>query len=323
MKKIFVPVLAVLALASCQKSYFESGKRPEAVSETVDLTVSIPEVQTKLTDISGEDAVQNLQVYVFNTSGNIEKYGTDEGNHVTLTCTTGDKKIAALVNAAPLQVSTLSELQNAKSQLEQNAKGKLVMAGCKDEILTTSTTVTVAVTRLAAKIVLKSIKTDFSLAQHKTLPFVVNNIYVQNVSGECAYMADLASTGLWYNKAKLEADCPAFLADKGLGMSLNNGETYSTAHSFYCYQNTTATDSRSETWSPRFTRLVVEATLGGVTYYYPKTFTEIRKNTVYTVNLTVTQPGTTNPDDNDFKINEGFEVEINPWDILDDINETI
>lgn len=323
MKKIIIPFLAVAALASCQKSFVGPDAGQEPAGETVNLTVSVPTADTKLVDVSGESDVKKLQVYVFGTGGNIEKYASVEGGSVNIICTTGAKKIAALVNGRPLEVSTLTQLNDSRSSLSDNAAGNLVMFGCVAKELSADESVNIPVKRLASKIVLKSVRTDFALQQHKNMDFVVKNIYLQNVAGDCALASLSGSPALWFNKMALEADCLPVLADTGLEQKIEDGVLYDTAHSFYCYPNGTAVDVAGGEWSPRYTRLVVEATLGGTVYFYPVSIPNIESNKVYNVILTVTQTGSSDPDMSDFDVEHGFSVTVDDWAATVEISETI
>lgn len=52
-------------------------------------------------------------------------------------------------------------------------------------------------------------------------------------------------------------------------------------------------------------RLIVEAEADGVTYFYPVDIGTTRANTAYALDLTITRPGTTNPDSGNFAVVQG------------------
>jgi hypothetical protein len=66
----------------------------------------------------------------------------------------------------------------------------------------------------------------------------------------------------------------------------------------------------------------VEAEVGGYTYYYPITLTDIAPNTAYCYNLTITRLGSESPDvpvsDCEVKVS----VTVKDWTIQN-VNETI
>ena len=79
--------------------------------------------------------------------------------------------------------------------------------------------------------------------------------------------------------------------------AMTPAKPYSGSRAFYVYPNRTETDSQSNTFGPRYTRLVIETTLGGKTYYYPVSIKGIERNKTYNItDLTITRPGSLSPD---------------------------
>ena len=126
-----------------------------------------------------------------------------------------------------------------------------------------------------------------------------------NVNGSCPYTltSTAGSSDYWYNKMKyVSGDCNALISDKlstpvTLQASADAVTPYTTAHYLYCYPNPVTTDSSSSTWSNRYTRLVVETTLGGTTYYYPVNIPTPTANTLYQItNMQITGLGSDSPD---------------------------
>jgi hypothetical protein len=187
-----------------------------------------------------------------------------------------------------------------------------MMSGEITEELTASTTVTMPVERLAARIAVSQVSTDFELEAHQSLSFEIRSIYLINVAGEKAYLQDNTPT-IWYNKNKYEAGTsPSFLYDVVTSGRIEGGDSYDTEHYFYCYPNATATK----------TRLVIEAEVGGYTYYYPVTLNAIDANTAYTYNLTITRLGSDSPD---IPVADGtvnFTVTVVDW-VEQNVQETI
>ena len=322
MKKRFCfAAIAAMALASCA----EKNADLMVADEMVELQVNIPCLETKVAGTpQNEDKISSLQVFVFDKqSGTLEAYGNENASSLKLTCLPGNKEVVALVNAPSLAgIASLSELQGKKSSLADNASGKLVMSGQVTKQLTASdNSVTVNVSRLAAKVTLLNVKNQMSLEVNQKKAFVVTAVYLVNAVGDRAYLSP-STPGTWYNKMKYETGCPAFLYDAPKS-TVADGQTYSTPHHFYCYPNATDTDANGGTWSARKTRLVVEATLGGETCYYPVTLADVAQNTEYTVSLTVTRPGSSSPD-LPVSTNEAtFTVNVQDWKDGSDYNEVI
>lgn len=317
MKKriFFAAAVAALSLVGCSKNNVEStGEGGTARDEMVQLNVRLPETITKVTGTSSDAKVNDLQIFVFSRNGALETSATGTGASLSLTCTSGEKTVIALVNAPKENgVTNASALRAKTVKLEDCSPSDMVMAGEVTVNLKSSTTVTIPVTRLAAKVAISGIKTDFVLDQHKSLPFKVKSIYLINVAGDKAYF-DANTPSLWYNKSKyVAATSPSFLYDAVTSGQITNGATYSKEHFFYCYPNNSTAIK---------TRLVVETEIDGYVYYYPLTLESVNSNTAYTYNLTITRLGSDSPD---VPVEDGtiqFTVTVEDW-IEQDINEII
>jgi hypothetical protein len=172
-------------------------------------------------------------------------------------------------------------------------------------------TVTIAVKRLVARVALQKITNSLPDSYGS---LTVNNVMLINVAGnqnlECT-----ASISTWYNKMGRKdgataatqiidgstnaASCPT-LTFSAPGASVANGAAHapSTPHLFYCFPNSTSTDKTGfeSTFTARKTRLVVAATINSTKYYYPVVINTPERNKAYTVELTITGLGSTDPD---------------------------
>ena len=321
MKKIyFAAFLSMSAVAACDVAEESDLSVDE---EKVCLGVSLPSDVTKVTGTSSEGAVNDLQVFVFDDSGNLESYGHSASSALTLECYPGTKDIVALVNAPSLSgLSKYSELIQKTSVLSDNAVSSLVMEGKTNVKVSSSTTVTVPVSRLAAKVTLTKIVNAMELEYHRKMTFALTSVYMINVAGDKKYLTDSAPSQ-WYNKMKYEAGSPSFLWQTLNGKVLGYNGSYDEESYFYCYPNHTADDYNDGAWQPRHTRLVVEATLGGTTYYYPVTLPEVDQNTAYEISLTVTRPGSDSPDKPVDSHSAEFTVKVVDWIDGADIDEVI
>ena len=117
------------------------------------------------------------------------------------------------------------------------------------------------------------------------------------------------------------------LTFKSVGSSVANGAslTPTTPYLFYCYPNSTTTDATgwSSSFTARKTRLVVAATIGGTKYYYPVVIDTPARNTAYTVELTITGLGSTDPDKPVQKGSITASVTVEGWASGAVYNETI
>ncbi len=310
-KKMFFAVLAAVAVIGCNKNDVEVQDLQSG--EKIQLTVNLPQAATKVTGDPVDYEVNDVQIFVFDKNGLYETSSRATASTLSLTCTTGEKKIVALVNA-PIEdsINNIAELRSRTSDLSDCSAGHIVMSGELTEVLTSSTTVTMQVERLAARVAVSQITTDFELEAHQNLSFEIRSIYLINVAGERAYLSD-NTPATWYNKGQYVAETSLdFLRDVVAAGRVSNGESYDTEHYFYCYPNATATK----------TRLVIEAEVGGYTYYYPITLNAVDANTAYTYNLTITKLGSNSPDVPVADGTVNFTVTVKDWTVQN-VPETI
>ena len=285
-QRMFYAAFAALALVGCNEKNIKPVEVPSG--DKVQLTVNLPENLTKLTGVPTDSKINDVQIFVFDRNGLYETSSHGNASTISLTCTTGEKHLVALVNA-PLEesVSNLEDLRSRTSDLSSCSAGNLVMSGETPVELTASTTVTMEVTRLAAKVALESVVTAFENEVHRNLPFEVKAVYLVNVAGDRSYLKENAPTK-WYNKgAYMPQSSLDFLYDAVTAGQITSGGNYSAGHFFYCYPNSTTTK----------TRLVVETQIGGYTYYYPVTLDSVTPNTAYAYNLTITRLGSDSPNE--------------------------
>lgn len=307
-------VIAVFAFAACEKNDVN-----DIVSnaEKITLQVSVPLSETKATGTLNEGKVNDYQVFVYSgRTGLLEAYSCSEKSEVTISCTTGPKEIVVLANAPKLDALVkFSDMKVAKSSLADNSIGHLVMEGQKTVELTASSKVEVSLKRIVAKIRLVKVETDFEIEAYNSLDFELVSAFLINVPADKTYLSSSSDPSMWYHKRDFDKShpCSELLYDNLGNFNLQHDGEYNISHTFYSYPNPATSDSYSSTWSPRFTRLVIEALLGGVKCYYPIPLPELKQNTAYDVSLTVKRPGTSGPDDNMEKPGAIFSIKIIDW----------
>lgn len=337
MRTKFILLLAAAAFgaAACTKN-LDNPSEPAGVvpgvGETVTLSISVPlgtpskalgapsKAFGAPTKASGsateanETALKSVQVFVFNSSNNLEAYQSAETGSVNLTCTKGAKTIAAVVNGATLSgIKTLSELSGTVSKFSENSAEGLVMYGTTAQTIETNTSVSLEVARLAAKVVIGKITNNIKMTQYQGSPIAVNAIYLINVAGDAKFTGAYTPS-LWLNQSKNSASADNLYYENPSSLTIAHNASDASGHYFYCYPNPTESDSTDSEWSARHTRLVVEATVGGQTCYYPITLPVVNANTVYTVSeLIITMIGTDSPDVADAKGSASFTITVAPW----------
>jgi len=315
----FFMALATIALSSCKKQE-EAGKSSLAGSANATLTIGIADKTTKAAISSSESKINSLQVFVFRPDGTLDAYGSGTVAEITLSCTTGPKDIYAIVNAPSLSsITSKGALIATVSNLTDNSLTNFVMTGCKSSMnVTADATVSIPVSRIVARIGIAKITNKMSAAAYQNQALTVTKIYALNVAGSNNLGLSAnnpAASSTWFNKMSyVSGPADNLIFDSVTGGSISYDASNTTAHYFYVYPNGTATDSEATAWSARFTRIVVEATLGGVTYFYPISIPGIASNKTYTItNLTITRPGSLSPDQPVTTANCTFNITVADW----------
>lgn len=315
--------MGVVMCVACQEKIAQVDDEPQ---KKVKLSVSVPLPETRTTGSVDESIVKNYQVFVYNVFDNLESYlNADAGEELSLECTEGPKKVVVLVNAPAItQGSTLTSLKNTKAMLKENEDGGLLMEGLVSATITASKpSVSVPVSRMVSKIRLSHLETAFEMPQYQSQTFTVSSVYLINVPADKNYLLP-ATADQWYNKMKYDpADVCTLIYDDMGDVEVSASSPYETVNTFYCFPNSYTQDSFATTWSGRRTRLVVEARLAGIRYYYPVTLPPLEGNKVYDVSLTITRPGTSTPDAEVDKFAVGFDITIKGWETGASVTEEI
>lgn len=329
-RKIFCAALLALVLVSCEKKNLPAS---EQVKETVPLEIVLASEETKAAGEGGneERSVSDYQVLVYDMSSRmLEAYATPDpaAASVSIQCTTGPKEVVVLANAPDVRgITSYDTFLKTKSKLADNSIGDLVMEGHASPNLTAAGgTVNVDIRRIVSKVVLDGITVDFELDAYDNMDFVLNKVYLTNVAGDKSYLAENADPTSWYNQmVRTSAPEVDAMVYEDLGnLNIKPTREYKEQHHLYCYPNPHTTDTFApDVWSPRPTRLVVEATLGNVQYYYPVSLPELKQNTRYYVSLHIVRPGATSPEQDMDKYAVSFKISVEEWKGPENVTETI
>ena len=309
-KSIFAFAAALAALVACNKNEATpmQPQNPESLVPC-ELTVGICGAMTKATAVSADNEakVNNLQVFVFR-GDDLDAYASvDNAQELTLSCTAGERAVYALVNAPDYStVPGKAALLAKVSELSANSLSNFEMVGSKSVTLPQSEKVSIDVNRIASRVVLKKITRNFTSEALQALNFKVDAIYLINVAGNTSY--DLsAAPSKWYNVAENKSELASLLYDAPASL-ITNGQSYSTAHTFYAYPNDLAVNT---------TRLVIETTLGETKYYYPINLPEMAANKSYEIEeVKITRPGSDNPDEPVSFADATFSINVIDWTVV-------
>ena len=329
-KKICYALMASVMLSACggKDAYDQCPAEKEKVSLEVVMSSS------ETTKISGagadeEKAVNDYQVLVYDMSSRMLEVcerPDPEADNVMLQCTTGPKEVIVLANAPDVSsVVSYDAFLEKRSLLADNGVGRLVMEGHASlELTAAGSSVTVNIRRIVSKVVLDGITVDFEQNAYDNMDFILKKVYLTNVAADQGYLSLTADPTQWDNKI-VWASAPAVDAmvyDTVGDVNLKGG--YSAVHHFYCYPNPYQEDTFSAAvWSPRPTRLVIEAELGGVLYYYPVSLPVLEQNTRYHVSLHIVRPGATSPEQDMDKYAATFKINVEEWEGPENVTETI
>lgn len=320
--KVSISVVALLLLAAC--SEIRSGsdvQDPGMTSVTFQLQCG-PEV-SRTTVVDSETLFDKVQVAVYNSAGTLITSGYASDGQITLNVPLGlpGCSVFALANSkADLNSwGTRTAMLAGVSRLGENKSASIVgleMAGSLSGItFTADYEETIQLRRFAAKVAIEKVVNAIPTNQVLT----IKGMYLINVNTACRYSFE-GGVENWAQKRAYNSSestvCP-FTAEI-FNATVQAGSTYSQPHYFYCYPNPVTTDSSAETWSPRFTRLVVEAEYGGVKYYYPVNIRGgngvIDSNSSYIITkMTITGPGSDSPDKPISKDGALFDLEVLDW----------
>ena len=307
--------MAFIAIASLACSKENPSEQAAQKTQMATLEVNVFDgITTRATSVNDANigtAERDIQVLVFNSEGDLLAYGANEDSStkVSLSIPTGTVECYAVVNSYDdlSVIATKTVFLKHLSHLKDNDPTRMEMLGSITKTVAAGTnSVSIAVKRFASKVQIDKITPAFTAPAHRAMEFKLTGIYLINVNGTCPYTmvptAASESTS-WYNKRKyVSGDCNHLITDKfstPVVMQTAAGVVtpYSKSHYLYCYPNPVTTDVSTTTWSERVSRLVVETTLGGTTYYYSVNIPTPQCNTVYQItNMKITGIGTDTPD---------------------------
>ncbi len=347
-KTLSIMALAAAVLCSCDKG--EDCLPCQQETRTGTLSVSLdfenaPSTRATTSYVAAqtyETAINDVQILVFDSIGALNAYVDVDAKTSDISINTiyGEKTIWAVVNGPDVsRITTLTDLKKVAVNLgthnSTNSTKGFVMTGSTTCNLSGATaTASIAVKRLVARIALLKINNALPSSYGSinigtiTLSNVVAN---QNLEGS-------ASPSTWYNMYGrtdngLIIDGKTYLASapeltfRTVYLNVPNGTPLApqTPYMFYTFPNPTETDKYgwATSFTARKTRMVVSATIGSTKYYYPVTLEIPARNTAYSVELTITGLGSSDPD---LPVEKGTitaTVTVDPWQQGEVFNATI
>ncbi len=295
---------------------------------------------SEIQSLAQDNTVNTIDVFIFrNTEAvsadyqRLDTYKRFEGSgleNLSVETTTGPKTVCVIVNSnidTYVGVTDMTEFRAMKALLTSETLADFTMYGEADCQMDITTSLSINVSRLIAKVEINSIKTRFAGTPYEGMTLSNCKLYLINVHGDKLLSSGNATaTPVILNSGALVAADVNSTAQTGLIMddiSGTIGDTgYSTAHTFYCYSNET-TDMDSAT------KLVLQADLDGVTYYYPLPVNQssygyadanghhgVKRNTHYSYGMVVSRPGTLDPNEPLVPGSLDLTLTINDWYVI-------
>lgn len=322
--KFIAALAAAFAFMACEEMV--ENVQPVCDDETVTLQVNAMTQSTKSTVDTNGDQIEGVQYLLFHQNGDLEAYRqASDLSTCTFTCTKGMKSVVVIANSKTdfSSISNYDEMKEYKSDLLESTIAAPVMEGRYNVNMERSRTETILLSRHVSRIMLKSLKLDFSVDHLKDAVVKLKSIYLINLVGEKYYLNQNKESTLWYNKRMAEITDKDIIYDDCGETVLTNGTPYTTQHVFYFYPNEYRNSVDSEEWAPRATRCVVELLIDDVLYYYPISFHFVTdSNMEHDMNITITRLGVSSPDVAATSSALTTEVRVSPWTEGSAINVT-
>lgn len=279
MKRILCHIASFLILQSC----VSLGNESEPVLLGVRLHLG-------LTKAVEESVIDHADIYVFNSSGALESSMATGNSSFELGLSYGWKDIFVIANS-PVNVGScdLGSLKSAVSSLEDNCDGLLIMTGSTRVNVEKGASVDIILERLCAKIEVRKIIN----AREDTLR--IRKIYLSNLPGEVSmFSQEEVQPSIWLNTLGVSSDNPLYTSFSYTEVS----DSVILGLPLYLYPNPVEENPYGGTWSPRHSRLVIQADApDNGTEYYVFDLPVIERNKVYVFNsISIGRKGSKDPE---------------------------
>ncbi len=281
-----------------------------------------------------EKKITDIQLLIFHEDGSLAHY-EDMGTETSakdISLTRGDKTVWVVANADDLSyVMSLAYLEAMDIELEEynDPDSGFVRAGSGTVTVGTNSSINIVISRFVSRIVLNRVTNDLPSSAGA---LTIDNAFISNVVGNQILSGWSEEPYLWYNQMGRETDAVSSsaiidgidyeasapdLTFLSIYSSVKYGSSLSgVPYLYYSYPNSTEDDETGWTheFTPRKTRLVVTASFDGNRYYYPVTISgRTERNNTYTVEMTITGPGSDDPDKPIVKDSFTATVTVQSW----------
>lgn len=362
-KTLFAIAAACVALVACNKDQdsaeiINSSKETGSISVELVFDGAVTKAINAYTETPEyEQKVNSIQLFVFGEDGKIQSYKNLSETELTNKASTisvikGKKDVWAVINGKDLKnIKTVDELKQSAVALSDNStdlsKG-FVMSGFNKCEVTANAAVncSISVSRLASRVVLAKIENQCPVGYGG---IKIKSVFLTNVVGNQQIDGNATPT-IWYNpygrqggsdtnkdhllgQSNYQGGCPALTFKDAKDIPVVNGTPSTVNYLFYSFKNDSDVKSVPGTdsgWTPVIdgngvqSKLVIYATVNGTDCYYPVNLTnKLERNKSYTVGVTITGPGSTDPDTPVEKGNINATITVDDWGIGSTYDEII
>lgn len=279
------------------------------------------------------DKAECIDVLIFNDDrlnrlDTYQRFPLTACSTIKASSSSGDKLMSVIINSRRdryewVDIVSHESLKSICGQLEQETEEFPLMSGeCR---IRAGSPVNVNVERLMSEVVLRSLSCDFKGKGYegKTLSDV--RVYLTNVNAEAPVITDKEYTPYRIvNHGRLVmTDVESFAEPKSIlqELSYDIGPTVRKPEiRLRCYPN----EAQEETSGTPFTRLVIEGTVDGNTYYWPIDINHtegqegIARNSRYVFDVKLTRLGHTEPDIPVEVEAAEITMEVEPWEDMEE-----
>ena len=315
---------------------FPDGMKPstrvDAYTDTEDSELTVSSISVLIYGYS-----ETKQSYVLENCLHPDSFGAP----LTAQLLPGDKKVGVIVSedsASPAAgLAAYADFEAYRYDIrafESSAAGYFQMAGEAACTVTAGgkTTCGIAVSHICARVTLAQVTNATSSSITLKRAFLSNVArYYTASDGDATPAADFLNIQGRSDRnqshiidgSTCQAAMKGWTYSDGIAQTLSAGGSATGRTFFYCYPNrsTAAPDGYTSTYGGECTTLVVVASVGGTDYYYPIVLDpdemgqtcSVERNKAYTIALTITGPGSDDPNKPVTKSAASFTVSIADW----------
>lgn len=264
---------------------------------------------------SGGSPLEHLDLFFFDDDSlsrldSYQRFESPDENVFEGVSRSGSKRVVAIANYGEdrfswSDIQTFWTLSGRIAELKDEDPSHPVMSA--ETILMEGSDLRIPLTPLFSEIRLRSLSCDFSGRPYEGAFLENIRIYPVNVHDRCRLLSREPEPS-WVNFRAAAEEVPSIPLKGRVGM-----DPVFSGCSFLCYAN----DIAEETPLEPFTRLVVEGTILGDTYYYPLSIPSLKAGERHIFDLVLTRLGTSGPDNPASPEMYRLSSDVVPWEVME------